>query len=64
MSYGFSHLWNIRNSREIIRRRKGKMKGRKSEEETSHERLWTPRNKLRVTEGSGVGGWARPVMGF
>ena len=27
LSYGFTHLWNIRNSREIGRRRKGIMKG-------------------------------------
>ena len=28
-----------------------------------HERLWTMRNKLRATEGRGVGQWDRPVMG-
>ena len=28
-----------------------------------HERLWTLRNKLWVTEGSGVGEWDRLVMG-
>ena len=27
LSNGFTHLWNIRNSREIGRRRKGRMKG-------------------------------------
>ena len=27
LSYGFTLFWNLRNSREIIRRRKGKMKG-------------------------------------
>ena len=28
-----------------------------------HERLWTLRNELRASEGSGVGEWDRPVMG-
>ena len=27
LSYGFTYMWNIRNSMEDIRRRKGKMKG-------------------------------------
>ena len=48
-------MWNIRNSREDIRRRKGKMKGRKSKGETNHERLWTPGNTPRVSEGRGQG---------
>ena len=29
-----------------------------------HERLWTLGNKLRASEGRGVGGWATPVMGI
>ena len=29
----------------------------KSEGKMNHERMWTLRNKLRVLEGSGVGGW-------
>ena len=29
-----------------------------------HERLWTLRNKLRASEGRGVGDWDRPVMGI
>ena len=29
-----------------------------------HERLWTMKNKLRVLEGSGVGGWASLVKGI
>ena len=49
---------------EDIRRRKGKMKGGKSEGETNHERLWTLRNKLRVLEGRGEGGLVSPVMGI
>ena len=28
-----------------------------------HERLWTMRNKLRTSEGRGVGEWDRLVMG-
>ena len=29
-----------------------------------HERPWTLRNKLRASEGRGVGKWASPVMGI
>ena len=54
--YGFTSMWNIRNSMEDHRGREGKLQGKKSERETSHERLWTPGNKLRTTEGGGVGG--------
>ena len=32
LSYGFTHLWNTRNSREFGRRRKGKTKGGDSSE--------------------------------
>ena len=39
------------------------MKRGKSEGETNHERLWTPGNKLRVSEGKGVRGWVSLVMG-
>ena len=49
---------------EDIRRRKGKVIWRKLEGEMNHERLWTPRNKLRVLEGKGVGGWVSQVMGI
>ena len=28
-----------------------------------HERLWTLRNKLRASEGRGLGEWDRLVMG-
>ena len=49
---------------EDIKRRKGKMKGGKSKWETNHERLWIPRNKLRVLEGRGFRGWIGPVMGI
>ena len=48
-------MWNIRNNMEDIKRRKRKMKRRKSEGETNHERLWTPGNKLRVSAGRGWG---------
>ena len=30
----------------------------------NHERLWTLRNKLRVLEGKGVGGWVSLVVGI
>ena len=29
-----------------------------------YERLWTVGNKLRASEGRGVGDWDRPVMGI
>ena len=29
----------------------------------NHERTWTLRNKLKTSEGSGVGEWDRLVMG-
>jgi len=48
-------MWNIRNSTEDHRGREGKLKGEKSKRETNHERLWTPGNNLRVSEGMGVG---------
>ena len=51
LSYGFAYLWIIRNSMEDIRRMKGKMKVGRSKREMNHERLWTPRNKLRVWAG-------------
>ena len=44
------------------RGREGKLNGKKSERETNHERLWTPGNKLRVTEGRGVSRWDNWVM--
>ena len=34
------------------------------EGETNHERQWTLKNKLRVLEGRGVGGWVSLVMGI
>ena len=36
LSYGFTHMWNIRNKAEDHRRREGKRKGKKSERETNH----------------------------
>ena len=36
----------------------------KSEGEMNHERLWTLRNKLRVLEGKGRGGWVSLVVGI
>ena len=55
LPYDFTYTWNMRNSMEEIRRRKGKMKQGKSEGEKNHERLWTMGNKLRVSEGRGCG---------
>ena len=36
----------------------------KLEEEMNHESLWTLKNKLRVLEGRGVGGWVSAVVGI
>ena len=55
LSYGFTYMWNISNSREDHRGREGKLNEKKSERETNHERLWNPGTKLRVTEGRGWG---------
>ena len=35
-----------------------------SEAEMNHERLWTLRKKLRVSEASRVGGWVSLVVGI
>ena len=48
-------MWNIRESPEDHRQREGKLNGKKSERETSHERLLTLGSKLRGTGGV-VGG--------
>ena len=55
LSYGFTHMWNIKNRVEDYRGREGKLNGKKSDRKTNHERLWTPGNKLRVSEGRGLG---------
>ena len=39
------------------------MKGGKTEGRMNHEGLWTLGNKLRASEGRGVGDWDRLVMG-
>lgn len=51
---------------EDISRRKGKVNWGKLEGETKLERLWTPRNKLRVLEGRVVegGGWVSLGVGI
>ena len=49
-------MWNLRNKTEDHRGKEGKLNGKKSERETNHERLWTPGNKLRVSDGKGLGG--------
>ena len=55
-------MWNLRSSAEDHRRREGKLKGKKSERETSHERLLTVGNKLRGVRGEVGGGWDNWVM--
>ena len=42
---------------------RGEVNWGKLEGETKHERLWTPRNKLRVLEGREVG-WVSLVVGI
>ena len=44
--------------------REGKLNGKKSERETNHQRLWTPRIKLRATDGRVVEGWGSWVTGI
>ena len=56
-NYHITYVWNIRNSMEDIRRRKGKMNEKKSERETNHESLFTLGSKQRAAGGEGVGGW-------
>ena len=36
----------------------------KLDAETNHERLWTLRNKPRILEEKGVGGWVSLVVGI
>ena len=47
---------------------KGRWRGEgsswKLEGELNHERLWTPRNNLRVLKGRGVGGWGERGGGY
>ena len=43
-------MWNIWNSIEDHRGREGKLNEKKSERETTHERLLTSGKKLRVAE--------------
>ena len=47
LSYGFIHVWNIRNSTEDHRGSEGKLNVKSSEREKNHERL----NYRRQTEG-------------
>ena len=55
LSYRFTYMWNISNSTEDHRGGEGNPKGEKSEREMNHERLWTPGNKLRVSDCWGMG---------
>ena len=57
LSYGFTCMWNIRDSTEDHRGGEGKLNGKSSERETNHERLLTLGNKLRVAGGEVVTGW-------
>ena len=50
-NYCMVHMWNIRNSTEDHRGRKGKLNGKKPEKETNHERLLTLGNKLSIGGG-------------
>lgn len=55
-------MWNTSNSREDHREREGNPKGEISERKMNHERLWTTRNNLGVSEGRGIRG--NRVMGI
>ena len=62
LSYGFIHMWTIRNSVEDNRGKEGKLNGKKSVRETNCERLLSLGNKPRVAErrgGAGRGGGGR-----
>ena len=53
--YGFSKLWNIRNSREISRRRKGRMNGEVNRRGNESQKTV---DSGKQTEGfRGGGGW-------
>ena len=54
LSYGFTHMWNVRNSKADHKRREGKLNGQSSEREKNHEKLLTIGNK-QIAEGE-VGG--------
>ena len=54
----------IRNSRKIGRRRKGRIKGGGKQKGEGTMRLGTLGNKLRASEGRAVGDWDRLVMGI
>lgn len=57
-------MWNLRNKTEEHRGRGEKLNKMKSERETNHERLWTLRNTLRVSERKEVGIGGKRVMGI
>ena len=48
LSYGFIHIWNIRNRAEDHGGREWKQNGKSSERKKNHERLLTTGNKLKV----------------
>ena len=54
LSYGFTHMWNIRNSERDHKGSGGKLNGEKLERKTNHERLDSGKQQ-RVAEGE-VGG--------
>ena len=53
LSYGFTDLWRITNNRVDMGRWRGEGSWGKLEGEVNHERLWTPKNNLRVLKGPG-----------
>ena len=56
LSYGFTYLWNIRNSAENHRGKEGKLNEKSSEREKNHEGLLILGNTLRVVGGEVGGG--------
>lgn len=61
LSYGFTHMWNIRSSAEGHRGREGKLNGKSLEMEKNHERLLTIGNREWL-EGKWVEGYGNWVM--
>ena len=62
LSYGFTHMWNIRNSMEDHRVREEEVNGKSSRRKTM--RKLTIGNKLRVARGEVVRVWVSWVMGI
>ena len=63
LSYDFTHMWNIRNSTEDCREKRGNWMGKKSEREINHERLFGKQTEGRW-RGAEWGDGVNWVMGI